>query len=529
MAKKCATCNKIISDTRYLSCSNCKNLHHVNCTNRSESLFSLMKQKGSHSWKCKTCTMKKQHNTKKSMINTSPVSNSNTPPSFVTQRTKVKVNVITAETSTKNLNRSQTQPTEAVEATPRKLKVNVETRNSFESLSTDDSDDEDLSINKQFNLNRSCPEIGITMEEDLDDLKIKITDLEAKLLIAENEIENLVMENSGLKKKITAYEKKTEQLTRICQSTPVRERFRKERKSINKNELDYSCSENTMDDLSSLPIMESNEDESLTNKTNTRNEETSDITMIPEEVRGNSNNITTLPPLKKVLLLCDQYGKGVRSSLQKLLGNDFQVTAVIKPNAQLNQILANCKEICKDFTKSDYIIIMAGSNDRTPLDFQSVLYYYLSLLQSTNVLITEICNNKALNTDKLNKQARLTCSRFPYARFVPLNYNDNLIQHRKLHTGRLILREILNIYYRNRSNNYVKTFKPQTLLKINVKAAPNEITQHKGNAKEKTYKQLTIPICFNNIKNNAKEPIINENNHENPLNVDGNNRLEFFR
>lgn len=125
--------------------------------------------------------------------------------------------------------------------------INVSTVNSFDSLSTEGTDDRDDeysscsqendSQTEEVNMNRSCPDLGNKIAE-LEEMKDKNNDLEAKLQIAENEIDALLSENCTLKKQIKDYEKKIHNLTTICKSRKSNAPSNSSRRqSINKSRL----------------------------------------------------------------------------------------------------------------------------------------------------------------------------------------------------------------------------------------------------------------------------------------------------
>lgn len=415
-----------------LTCSQCKKIYHLNCTNISEKLFQLMRQKNSNAWKCEKCQIRTRKQSIPSSSTMDPSKITSTPQEFVTQRPRHK--------------------------------INIPTDNSFESLHSENTDYEECSALEASILNRSCPEAAYSIREEFDDLKLKISSLENKLQIAEKEIENLSIENTSLKKQIINYEKKTSQLTHICRSTPTIDRNKKERKSLNKTKLNFNRLDRTnneqksqksgFNDTNTTEIHEESKSELKTGHNNDVHEdiivaETAESTI---EMNNKDENII---PKKKVVIFSDQNGKGIRNILQNIIGNSYEVTAIVKPNAHIDQVLSSCNNICKEFTKSDFVIILAGSNDRNPFHFQSFLHYYLTLLAHTNVIIGEIYENKALNVFKQNEIIRLVCSQLSNSTFVPFQYYD-LGRYQKLHSGRLILREILAVNYKHNYTNHIQ-------------------------------------------------------------------------
>lgn len=160
----------------------------------------------------------------------------------------------------------------------------------------------------------------------------------------------------------------------------------------------------------------------------------------------------------KVYVLADQQGKGVRQSLQKLLGSKFSVFSYCKPGAKLVNIIDSYKTELSLLTSRDYVILLGCMNDDNPFDIQCTLLLWLSLLSNTNVIICETPLNKHLNEGKLSHTIKLICGKFKnvtyldldFKRFIPKRYNfaSFLCRH--------ILREILHISYKLSHDNYVK-------------------------------------------------------------------------
>ncbi|CAG9761200.1 unnamed protein product [Ceutorhynchus assimilis] len=80
---------------------------------------------------------------------------------------------------------------------------------------------------------------------------------------------------------------------------------------------------------------------------------------------------------KKILILCDEAGRGLNGLLEKKFKQDYCVQCIIKPGAPYVDVIHNMEQLVKDFTKSDCVIVLAGSNEfqqgmlaRTPLMVQ---------------------------------------------------------------------------------------------------------------------------------------------------------------
>lgn len=166
----------------------------------------------------------------------------------------------------------------------------------------------------------------------------------------------------------------------------------------------------------------------------------------------------------QVKIFADQTGFDIRSLLQELLGSSFQVTSVVKPGAPMAEVMSSSVAECKEFTNSDYILILGGSNDSNPLHFQSMLYYTLGQLKHTNVLVGKLYKNKYLNVNMLNNSLKLVCRTFINTTFLPLDldHTDRKLTPKYINTiraSRLIHKEILHLKYRNDYLNYI-TIRP---------------------------------------------------------------------
>lgn len=188
----------------------------------------------------------------------------------------------------------------------------------------------------------------------------------------------------------------------------------------------------------------------------------------------------------KILLLADEAGRGIGKRLQKLVGANYVITSIVKSNAMLDQVVDSCSVYCKDFAKSDFVIIMAGSNDKTPLKAQSYLYYTIGQLKQTNVLVCKIYRNNNLNIHSLNTMIRHVCECSDNVEFVSLDDgNDSEFSFDRTIASRLIYRDFLRVNYRNSYRDYMR--KAQN---GNVKKVP--ITSDKSSQTKKIVQKVYI-------------------------------------
>ncbi|KAJ8927490.1 hypothetical protein NQ314_020039, partial [Rhamnusium bicolor] len=66
----------------------------------------------------------------------------------------------------------------------------------------------------------------------------------------------------------------------------------------------------------------------------------------------------------KILVLSDQYGRNLNRCISKQATlNKFQVESFLKPGANYENVLNDVVQLVKSYTKSDFVIVIAGAND----------------------------------------------------------------------------------------------------------------------------------------------------------------------
>lgn len=155
----------------------------MDCAGISMTRFTLMSEERKANWKCRPCLE-------------NVYSNSNTPLSAYSS-SSLKENYI----------------------------INVSTDNSFASLDTEDSPPKVSNF-----INRSCPDLRYFDNERLLKLERQVKELTDKLSIANNEIENVIMENGRLKDQLKQHKIKNNKLLHICNSETKNVTLRKPNK-----------------------------------------------------------------------------------------------------------------------------------------------------------------------------------------------------------------------------------------------------------------------------------------------------------
>lgn len=351
---------------------------------------------------------------------------------------------------------------------------------------------------------QSLPNISTQNYQEQEDLKMENQNLKQEIEVAHLEIENLNSENMDLRKKNTELQTKVTLFKSIGlgdinnrnASTPRKyysPQFRKIRPDLMKigfpstslNDL----TQNVIKQIDGLPSQTTSrgKESQIQNLNITQSFETITrklekqiiITVTREKAVENVNenkqlnketttrkNATILPNTvspKIVKLFTDERGRGLRTTLQQQMGQDFCVAAEIKPNAPLAEIVKTTGSDCKNFTDKDFVVIIAGSNDKDPLDMQSMLYSGLKALTHTNVVLCSVGKTRHLNENMTNQCFKYISSRFSNVTFLEVyeqssKYNRTIFH--KQHASKMLLKELLRLDYKKAYEKYSKTKKP---------------------------------------------------------------------
>lgn len=437
--KYCDKCNLDIKDRHILNCAFCERAFHVACTTVSSPRFRIMTTEHKQKWKCDRCYSASSTN----VVNSTPVNH-------ITTRTK------------------------------QKFTINISTENSFSSLSeSEEVGDTVLLPNSE--LNRSLPgKLNHDKTQEIEELQQKVNILCGKLESAEQEIENLLSENYALHTQINRQKLKVDCLSTLSKASPKPKsrkicKKKRQKKQFIKKVLDFEVSNDdreldsinvsnnittSTEDINKSPTVYMDvRDDHLSKRPKDGEREISHSPPLTEDQEEISS--VKLPIIKKrILLLADETGRELRNILEKILGEDYTITSVLKPYASLSQIVTNEKNIIalcqREFTKKDYIIILAGTHDRNLNCFRNALDYCLKSLLNTNLLIGKMYNNQCFNVYKLNELIENRCVNMSNVRCFELSFRKNHVID-KLNTCRWIALDMILLNYRN--NQHINTTK----------------------------------------------------------------------
>ncbi|CAG9771145.1 unnamed protein product [Ceutorhynchus assimilis] len=126
----------------------------------------------------------------------------------------------------------------------------------------------------------------------------------------------------------------------------------------------YSCEINRLEDIirklksvnAILPLETNRHSNGDAGQANAKPENNSHIPYSEQVLRKEDKR-------NKILILCDEAGRGLNGLLEKKLKQDYCVQCIIKPGAPYVDVIHNMEQLVKDFTKSDCVIVLAGSNE----------------------------------------------------------------------------------------------------------------------------------------------------------------------
>lgn len=391
----------------------------------------------------------------------------------------------------------------------------------------------------------SLPNTSITDNEHTKRLHEHINNLKIELESANEEIERISLENMELKKTLEQREKTLSLMKNIgiCENylnslpspsqrkinsagsknvTPSKCNFNSPNrhiiqllnleKYVKKLEQDLEESNKTIDklndtinrlqrNLTSPKNIELNE---TISSQNGNNNDSTCSTKTPSKMATKSIiNIKNIIK-RKIVIIADQQGRGVRHDLQNLVGNEFLVICLWKPGATMYELVCSFKQELLSLTSSDYVILLGGINEKNPVDFRYNVEQWVNNLINTNILICEIPYNKCLNEKKLNYELRFICNRHSKSAFVEMGF-DRFIPNKFLlstHISRCLLKDILRQEYQQKLSAYhsaaakkVSVFNPPKLFD---KCTQTDVTPCKCNC---TYSNAPSIDYVNNNSN----------------------------
>lgn len=307
-------------------------------------------------------------------------------------------------------------------------------------------------------------------DTSMEELTIELLNVRQKLTSAELEIENLNIENNRLIQTVKEQTKQIDLLKKLTQEITSKPNISTNVTPVSKRLLNIKMRTPRTSPLCSTRSICGSvfNTPNYKNVTKTTEHKSHDLNETKKDNMDKKMPIATTPMQQRrhhtehnkkhrVIIIADNQGRNVRPHLQNLLGPNYLVTSFIKPNAVLGEVISSMKVEIQELTMNDYVILLAGSNDKNPYDLSSKLDMWLSSVTNTNVIVGEIPRNYYLHETKLNYNLKYYCTKYVNAVYIDMNYS-RAIPHYKifaLEQARSLLREILRISYQRNIQNYL--------------------------------------------------------------------------
>lgn len=412
----CERCKAKITDSKLaLRCMLCKKYYDFDCAGYSEKLHRLMDASSKQKWKCKICL---------STASTSKSAEKGSTNVTLRKKTIIKEQTkILPKTDQKHIKTNNTKDISIEEPTVELPSTVLPTSKATDSnfllnpTQTMDSDSFILSENdmsdsescsKSMFMSRSA-DFTLSETTTTREMKENIAQLTLDLATTQNELENCIMENNKLQKEINRMSNEIEVLKKLCKSSlsdkkaknkrcekikkrhsmcvsslPVLSSSTPIRPSVNNSYFNLPNIQNvsSLEEMITKQQQELNKAQEEITYLNKQIEYLKELTCVTQtecppcaytlathQVSDADNNQLSQPTASvkrkhKVLLFADENGRGLRDKLERLLGSDYSVIAELKPYASLDQVVTiHNTLLCNNLTKSDYVIILAGSHD----------------------------------------------------------------------------------------------------------------------------------------------------------------------
>lgn len=174
-------------------------------------------------------------------------------------------------------------------------------------------------------------------------------------------------------------------------------------------------------------------------------------------IKNQSNFIFDESRKRKVLILADSHGRGIRELISERLSHTYSITSSIKPNAIFEDVIKDYEDVTQHFGKEDCIIIIGGTNDLDSFDFKidKLVHKIISTVEKsehTNIMISSIpyrhdqpYHNRIIH--KFNIELKIALSKYSNATFLPLfGFNRTFYTYHGLHfnnKGKIKFSEVL--------------------------------------------------------------------------------------
>lgn len=444
----CKKCGKRdLKRNEALTCSMCKNLICLICSNISDKLYCLKTKESKEKWKCIKCLSQ-------------GATTSSTPSplreEYVTIRRKNPVMSPTESTS------------------------------SCQSFSDYDT--------------TSLPDLSTYhCATEIEDLRQQVLELKIQLQSANDEVERLTLENDQLMSKTRGNEFRINTLKKICNEnikTAKKQGKSARRQKIKQKKIDFTLDTEEFH-MSQIPSeIDDNHSETIVDQTN------------PEtnSLLGNFSRKPlcqeTSPKEKprKIIFFGSQQCRGLAKATSirvnrahNLLYEKYRVSSFLKPNAQSEDVVSTMRS--HNFEEQDTVILCLGENDSNPTKVKSALNYAQKLCKNCHLLVLSVNNSTHLNKSVLNNTLKAFCNSSKKSKFIETLSNNHDRKSYLIQTAKAIN---FDIDCRDYDERFIKNIK----IEIQKRRTPTmKYDTIRNNLTINNIDKATMTTPFQNILN----------------------------
>lgn len=442
----CYKCKKLVNIKSTALCSACDNRYELDCDGYPEHTYRLKDAESRKKWRCKVCIRSKKY------ANTDYTPN-------ITVRKKVTP----METPS---------PTEQPQSTKDVVREDSFKRQSTVQNTADLLDSHVLTECETSIESHSTPnKLSVSVDGTVSDLvsasemKEIIAQLSLKLEITENELGNILLENTDLHKQINKLTSENKTLKSLCQSPSI---FSSPGPNTKKKRPALSTPCNILSTPSSLPSSSRKLKSKPNDNVNVSSLE-QEIVTLQQQLKAAQQEIAALQeriaiimqsscnvcepavsqeqkqetvatssaqtyvaidgnniPERKIFIFGTQRCVGLAAAISHSRTNTqyekYRLVAETKPNAPSNEIIANCRNT--KLTTEDKLVVCIGENDDNPNLLLSQLQIVLNTFINNTIIVLNVVNNIHLNVRKLNYSIKNVCNSYKNCHFVNQTSTD---------------------------------------------------------------------------------------------------------
>lgn len=152
--------------------------------------------------------------------------------------------------------------------------------------------------------------------------------------------------------------------------------------------------------------------------------------------------------IHKIILVGHSHIKGFASSLRSMLNSDYKLFSLVKPGSNSNVLKELAKEMVKQLSEDDFLVISSGTHDLNldnfAITFQNIRNYLMRINHFNIILLSvpfryDLRNYPAVNMkiSLLNKKLQKLIRVLPHTNSLDPNNDRKLFTKHGLHCNKL--------------------------------------------------------------------------------------------